>query len=830
MATDMKMAVVLSLRNELTTGLRTANTEIRGFRKEVKTAQADFAAKWGEIAQVSKTAGLAIAGAGLAIVGSLGAAAKSAADFGSELWDMHTRTGASVESLSAMKYAAEQTGTSLQGVQNGLKFVAKNAYDATRGLKEQEDAFAALGVEVTDESGKLKSSEALFMEVGNALRGMTNDAERSALAMRVFGRSGQMLLPMFLDTKGSVTDLMAEAKKLGLVMSTEAAQAADDFGDELDKLKSQSKMLWVQMGSNAIPTLQVLSGWLSAGTGMLQAFSKEHPALAGAATVAAGALGLLMIPLGAALWIIPQAAAAWNVLRVILNAEALASARAQVATLGAAVAARSSGVAAYWSAGGWTAFGNSMIVAGTRFGILAGIVASVVGWLRSLKNIMDDIAQSRWAEVAFKVIRWTMFPANIAGEGAAEIIGEKTGLIPKKATAQGRKGTSSGGTGTAADEAEYIRKRIRETKAQEAAGGGTRAVKREAAAETVAAPDLEGVPADYAAEAKAIYAQAAAETEKAMKDAGLDVVSASTDYAGAVGGGGKQVATALRGTTDDQLAAMQYAQQNMSDAQMEMWDKEMARRGWQAQAAPESPRRFVKITGADDVARYYAVEARTVASAANQYAQAVRESGTSVAAAMTVAGADVKAAKKQAGQEAAGTAAAVTSAEKPAAGKASPWVDAVRGYTSDVMASLKDRLAGRDVPYRAFGRQQAITIAEGFSGGPLTAAATNSGPESPEDALYRAYNRYNFGGGAPPVTPTSRPGTYMVERSPYGQRHEMQLTPEQALQRMQRLQEERDQAHITINVNGAQDPRATANEVRRKLEERDRQWRHAPAR
>ena len=78
-------------------------------------------------------AGLTAVGTRLVGIGALLAvpfvgAAKMFASMGSELVDMSDRTGVSVERLSALKYAAEQTGTSIQDLELALKAMVKNGF------------------------------------------------------------------------------------------------------------------------------------------------------------------------------------------------------------------------------------------------------------------------------------------------------------------------------------------------------------------------------------------------------------------------------------------------------------------------------------------------------------------------------------------------------------------------------------------------------------------------------------------------------------------------------------------------------------------------------
>lgn len=387
----MDMQVVVRAIDHLTAPFQTMTGAVGGFADKTRTLE--------ERLQGAQTAGFAMSAAGGAITGTFLAAAKSASDFGSELWDMHTRTGASVESLSAMKYAAEQTGTSLSGVQNGLKLVAKNAYESMRtGTGPAADAFKRIGVNVTDSSGKLKSSEALFTEVGTALRGVNNDAERTALAMAIFGRSGQQLLPMFLDTKGGIKDLMAEAKSLGLVMSTESAQAADDFGDSLDRLKAQSKMTFVGLGIAAMPTLQRLGDFFSGAMQKMQSFRSEHPLLASAAVTTAGGLGVLLSTLGPLLIVLPSLVNGWNMLSTAMTWNNIQARTAGVSQFFAASAAK---VASVWAN-----------------------VSSASWWKLNL-SLMWTKAQAAWAGAGLIA---ASAQAKIAGAWAAVSAGGWTGL------------------------------------------------------------------------------------------------------------------------------------------------------------------------------------------------------------------------------------------------------------------------------------------------------------------------------------------------------------------------------------------------------------------
>ena len=157
--------------------------------------------------------GLAIGGAA-ALVGFGVAAVKNFADVGDQLDKMSKRTGFSVESLGELKFAAEQSGASLETVEKGAKRMASTILDAQMGLSTAVDAFDALGIKADELKGK--SPEEQFQIMANALAGVEDASTKAALAQDVFGRAGTELLPLFNAGEKGMAALRDQAKSLGI--------------------------------------------------------------------------------------------------------------------------------------------------------------------------------------------------------------------------------------------------------------------------------------------------------------------------------------------------------------------------------------------------------------------------------------------------------------------------------------------------------------------------------------------------------------------------------------------------------------------------------------
>lgn len=197
-------------------------------------------------AQVTR-AGRGLLTIGAAVTGPLLAAAKHFASTGDELAKMSGRTKISVEALSELKHAAEQSGTTLGAVEKGIKGLNRTVYDAERGLSTATDALADMGVTV-DELKDLKPEDQ-FTLIADRLGAIQDPSRRSALAMKVLGKSGHDLLNLFEGGAGNVSKLRKELRDLGGQMTGADAAAAADFTDAMHELWTQTKAVTFQIGA-----------------------------------------------------------------------------------------------------------------------------------------------------------------------------------------------------------------------------------------------------------------------------------------------------------------------------------------------------------------------------------------------------------------------------------------------------------------------------------------------------------------------------------------------------------------------------------------------------
>jgi hypothetical protein len=201
---------------------------------------------------------------------------KTAADFGSAIFDASEKTGLGAETLSAMKFAADQSGSSLEQVTGTIAKFAKTVGAAAEDTKKAEAFLNDFGITPQDALRDLDSALAkVFARIVAAPKGI----EQMTLAQKAFGRSGADLLPFIKSFDGDLAKLIKRAKELGVTIDDEAAREADEFGDSMDEATAAVEGLARKIVTPLIPQItnlaKAFTDLISENQAGLQRWSKE---------------------------------------------------------------------------------------------------------------------------------------------------------------------------------------------------------------------------------------------------------------------------------------------------------------------------------------------------------------------------------------------------------------------------------------------------------------------------------------------------------------------------------------------------------------------------
>lgn len=189
---------------------------------------------------------------------ALFAIAKSAANYGDELFKTSQKVGINVEALAGLQHAARLADVDNRQLQVGLQALSRAMVDAAQRSGEGYDAFRRVGVSATDANGQLRPMEDVFLDLADVFANSADGAGKTEVAMKLLGQSGVDLIPLMNGGKVSIREFMAEARRLGLVLSKEEAQAAKQFNYELTRLQAAAKGLSLQLGKELIPAFTEL--------------------------------------------------------------------------------------------------------------------------------------------------------------------------------------------------------------------------------------------------------------------------------------------------------------------------------------------------------------------------------------------------------------------------------------------------------------------------------------------------------------------------------------------------------------------------------------------
>jgi hypothetical protein len=200
---------------------------------------------------------LAALGVGASAAG-IAALIKGSIDAADNLRDMSMKTGIAVETLNGLGFAAGQAGGNLESMVASAGKLNKSIVEAAGGNKDVGEAFSKLGISVRDANGQLKTADVVMAEVADKFKTYADGPEKSAIALRIFGKAGADMIPLLNDGGDAMRDNIAYAKQYSGV-TEELAAASDNFNDSMGRLAIQQKSFGNAMATAVLPVLQAVT-------------------------------------------------------------------------------------------------------------------------------------------------------------------------------------------------------------------------------------------------------------------------------------------------------------------------------------------------------------------------------------------------------------------------------------------------------------------------------------------------------------------------------------------------------------------------------------------
>lgn len=252
------------------------------------------------LAKGAKNAGLVIGATAGVIAGAFLKITKSGADFTDQLAKTSVRLGTTVRDLNTLGFAAEQAGADIFAVRTGFRRLSQAQFDAAQGLLAQKDAFTILGVEVQKVDGSLRDTIDVFKDVATAVANMEDRTLAAALAQKILGRSGDLLLPLLLQGGEGIEKFGRILELLNADVDNLSAALGEEMVDSMNFVNRAVKGLsvsFLNVFGRTIIDVSKLMALLIARMGKFVEANSEAFLIIGKSAVIIAGLGLALVAL-----------------------------------------------------------------------------------------------------------------------------------------------------------------------------------------------------------------------------------------------------------------------------------------------------------------------------------------------------------------------------------------------------------------------------------------------------------------------------------------------------------------------------------------------------
>lgn len=230
------------------------------FQDSLNKVQRDVGGIGKRLESTFKGLGSTIAALGVGVgLGALVGNLRSVAEEADKIGKAAQKVGITTEALSALRHAADLSDVSFEALTTGLVRLSKNMSDAAMGTGDAKDAFAALKINVERAGGGLKGTDEILAELADKFAEMEDSTGKTALAVKIFGRAGADLIPLLNAGSAGLADMHAEAERLGIIIDSKTAKAAEEFNDNMTRLSRTLDGMKISLFAPIIEQLATLT-------------------------------------------------------------------------------------------------------------------------------------------------------------------------------------------------------------------------------------------------------------------------------------------------------------------------------------------------------------------------------------------------------------------------------------------------------------------------------------------------------------------------------------------------------------------------------------------
>lgn len=177
--------------------------------------------------------------------------------------------GIDTDTLQEWGYASRFIDTEVSTMTSGMKKLTTAYAKGNKAKKKSVTLTKGVTVSLKKENGEIKTQSEFYLDVVDQLHGMTNVAQRNAAAQKIFGKSYTDMIPLIESGTGALRQYSAEARDMGIIISSENVGALGQFDDQMQKLNAQFAAIKTNIAVAFLPILETVAERMSGFFGVV---------------------------------------------------------------------------------------------------------------------------------------------------------------------------------------------------------------------------------------------------------------------------------------------------------------------------------------------------------------------------------------------------------------------------------------------------------------------------------------------------------------------------------------------------------------------------------
>ncbi len=238
----------------LSAGVSKASSSLKGLQKDVAGLRSGMqllnaisgAQLLGSVASTAMSYARSLVGVGLAQAEVIDSTSK-----------MSARLGMTYSELAGLAHAGDLAGVSMDVIGKAATKADVAFVKAAQGSATAQAGFSAIGLSLADLQGK--SSAERFSAITDAIAGLPTEAERAAAAVKLFGRAGAEMLPLFAGGAGSIREATEEAQRFGMALTGAQGRDVEAMNDSFSKVHAAIGGIVKQITAYLAPSITAIA-------------------------------------------------------------------------------------------------------------------------------------------------------------------------------------------------------------------------------------------------------------------------------------------------------------------------------------------------------------------------------------------------------------------------------------------------------------------------------------------------------------------------------------------------------------------------------------------